>query len=172
MPNGKPGDVVPDDPPIRRATTVAAPVERAFAAFVERMGAWWPREYTWSEDALSAVVVEPRQGGRWYERAGDGREAEWGRVLAWEPPRHVVLTWQIRPDRAPEPDPAKASEVDVRFTPDGAASTRVEVEHRAFARHGEGAKAYRAGMDSEAGWPRLLALYAAWVASAKEGGGE
>jgi hypothetical protein len=34
------------------------------------------------------------------------------------------------------------------------------LEHRAFARHGEKANAYREGMASPAGWPSMLERYA------------
>ena len=149
------------DDAIRHAVTVPASVEDAFAAFTERMADWWPPEYTWSGAALSAVEVEPRAGGRWYERDTRGAEQAWGTVRAWEPPRRVVLSWGISPARLPEPDPSRASEVEVRFHPEGG-GTRVELEHRGFARHGaEGAAGYRAGMDSAAGWPAILARFAA-----------
>ena len=146
---------------VRRAVTVPVPADRAFAVFTEEMSSWWPREYTWSEEDLDAVVVEPRQGGRWFERDRDGREWEdWGRVLTWHPPRRVVLTWQISPERTAETDPARASELEVRFEPEGE-STRVELEHRAFDRHGRGAEAYRDGMDSPEGWTKIVERYVA-----------
>jgi uncharacterized protein YndB with AHSA1/START domain len=81
-------------------------------------------------------------------------------VLAWEPPARLVLAWQIAPDRAPEPSPARTSEIEVRFQPSGPSATRVELEHRGFARHGEGGQAYRRGLASPAGWPFMLDRYA------------
>lgn len=150
------------DDAIRHAVTVPAPPERAFAAFTERMAEWWPREYTWAEAALEHVGMEPRAGGRWYERDTRGAEQAWGSVRAWEPPRRVVLSWGISPTRLPEEDPSHASEIEVRFHPEGGGVTRVELEHRDFARHGEDVAAdYRAGMDSRAGWPAILARFAA-----------
>lgn len=147
---------------IVHAVTVPASADDAFAAFTGRMAEWWPPEYTWSEAALAHIAMEPRAGGRWYERDTRGAEQAWGTVRAWEPPRSVVLSWQISPARLPEPDPSRASEIEVRFTADGAGATRVEVEHRGFARHGEEvADAYRAGMDSPQGWPAILARFAA-----------
>lgn len=146
---------------IVHAVTVPASPDDAFAAFTGRMAEWWPPEYTWSGAALAHVGMEPRAGGRWYERDTRGAEQAWGAVRAWEPPRRVVLSWQISPARQPEPDASRASEVEARFTPDGH-GTRVEVEHRHFVRHGaDVADAYRAGMDSPQGWPAILSRFAA-----------
>lgn len=132
--------------------------ERAFAAFVN-LGRWWPREYTWSQDVLQTIGIEPRLGGACFERGPHGFECDWGRVLVWEPPGRIVFSWQIAFDRTPEPDPARASEVEVRFTEE-ALGTRVALAHRAFARHGGKAAAYREGMGSTQGWPMMLERYA------------
>ncbi|HET8726192.1 MAG TPA: SRPBCC domain-containing protein, partial [Alphaproteobacteria bacterium] len=82
-------------------------------------------------------------------------------VLAWEPPHRLVLAWQISPRREPEPDPARASEVEVRFASEGPSVTRVAFEHRGFANHGADADGYRAGLDSAQGWTFILDRYAA-----------
>jgi uncharacterized protein YndB with AHSA1/START domain len=146
---------------VSRTLSVPVPPEQAFAAFAERMGTWWPRENTLGRDAFETVVIEPAAGGRWLERTSHGGESEWGRVLAWDPPRRIVLTWQMTPQGLPEPDPGKASEVEVRFVPEGTAATRVELEHRAFERHGDdGAAVWQAGMASPEGWTKILRRYA------------
>lgn len=134
---------------------VPVPPDRAFAAFAD-LGAWWPPEYTWSRDVLQEIAIEPREGGHCYEVGPYGFRCDFGRVLAWEPGRRIAFTWQISPRREPEPDPARASEVEVRFG-DG----RVELEHRGFERHGPGADEYAAAMGGEHGWPLILARYAA-----------
>jgi uncharacterized protein YndB with AHSA1/START domain len=152
----------PGDEPIREAVTVPVPVDQAFAAFAD-LARWWPREYTWAADTLEDIGIEPREGGLCYERGPHSFTCHWGRVLAWEPPTRLVITWQIAPDRVPEPNPAKASEVEVRFHPAEPSGARVELEHRALARHGDGADAYRQGMASPAGWPHILGRYAATV---------
>lgn len=90
-----------------------------------------------------------------------GFRCDWGRVLAAERPKRLRFTWQIGPSREPVPDPERASVVDVRFLAEGADSTRVEVEHHAFERHGEAAQGYRDALASEQGWPYMLGRYAA-----------
>jgi uncharacterized protein YndB with AHSA1/START domain len=82
-------------PPIRGTITVHVPVERAFRVFTDSFGAWWPPEYHIGHADMADAILEPSEGGRWYERGVDGSECEWGRVLAWEPPHRLVVTWQI-----------------------------------------------------------------------------
>jgi uncharacterized protein YndB with AHSA1/START domain len=145
---------------VRRAVMVEAPVERAFTVFTDGFASWWPHEYSIGAQPMQTAVIEPRQGGRMYERAADGSECVWGQVLAWEPPNRLVLTWQITHEWQPEPDPGKASELEVRFAAEGPGKTRVELEHRGFERHGEGGKAIYDTVSSDGGWGRLLEMYA------------
>ncbi|MEV0155369.1 SRPBCC family protein [Micromonospora sp. NPDC050686] len=143
---------------LRTVLLAPAPTEQAFAVFTGALTDWWVHEYTWSgPQALAELGMEPRAGGMLYEIGPYGFRADWGRVLTWDPPRRLVFTWQIGPDRAPLPDPARASEVEVIFEPDGDGRTRVEVEHRHFDRHGEAAEGYRQALT--AGWAELLSRY-------------
>lgn len=80
---------------VRKSVTVNAAPERAFKVFNERMGAWWPHQNSIGSAPIADVVIEPRIGGRWFERGEDGSESEWGKVLAWNPPSGLVLAWQI-----------------------------------------------------------------------------
>ena len=141
--------------------TVPFPPERAFAMFCEGMTSWWPPEYTWAQRTLEEIAIEPREGGHCYERGPHGFRCDWGRVVTCEPPAKIAFTWQISPQRVPQPDPAKASLVEVRFEPEGENGTRVALAHRHFARHGEGAEDYEAAMSSPQGWPLLLEKFAA-----------
>ena len=143
---------------VHRSVVVEAPPDRAFATFTDGFATWWPMEshHTGPVDAETAVI-EPREGGRWYERGVDGSEEDWGRVLVWEPPSRLVLAWQLSSEF--RYDPSFLTEVEVRFTPEDG-GTRVELEHRGFERLGEGAEALRAPVDSEGGWTGLLARYA------------
>jgi len=152
-----------DEQPIRRAVRVHAPPERAFSVFADGLATWWPREYSWAGAVVDTIAIEPREGGRCFERGPYGFSCDWGRVLIWEPPQRLAFTWQITPERLPQPDPAKASEVDVSFSPEGS-GTDVSLEHRGFERHGEGSAEYRIGMDMPEGWMLLLERYRAAVA--------
>jgi uncharacterized protein YndB with AHSA1/START domain len=144
---------------VRQCAVVAAPPERAFAVFTEGMSSWWPLQtHTIGAAPAAATVIEPRAGGRWYERGDDGSECDWGRVLAWEPPHRVVLSWEISADW--QADPGLHTEVEVRFEPDGAGSTRVELEHRGLEAFGARTAEMRGVFDSEGGWRGLLARYA------------
>jgi uncharacterized protein YndB with AHSA1/START domain len=149
------------DAPVRRAITVSVPPREAFEAFTERFADWYPPEYTWSGEVLETIGIEPREGSLCFERGPHGFRCDWGRVLAWDPPDRLVLAWQVSPKREPQPNPAQASEIEIRFECEDPSATRVEFEHRGFARHGEGAGEYRDAMDSEQGWDYILGRYAA-----------
>jgi uncharacterized protein YndB with AHSA1/START domain len=146
--------------PVRASVTVRAPRERAFDLFTVGLGVWWPREFSWSQDKLEEIGLEPREDGFAYERGPYGFTVHWGRVTEWEPPDRLVFLWQIAGDRTPQPDPEKASEVEVRFAEqDG--GTRVDVEHGAWERHGDGAREYRDGFEQAGAWPLALERFAA-----------
>lgn len=147
--------------PIRRTLTVPVEMDRAFRLFTDELASWWPQEYTWAKNVLETIAIEPQQGGRCFERGPHGFHSDWGRVLVWDPPLRLVLTWQISPERVPEPDPARASEIEVRFIEEDSSTTRVELEHRHLDRHGENARMYRDGLGSPHGWSYILDRYAA-----------
>jgi uncharacterized protein YndB with AHSA1/START domain len=149
---------------IRHQITVAAPIERAFAVFTEDFGAFKPREHNLLDAEIAETVFEPRVGGHVYDRGVDGSECRWARVLAYEPPRRVMISWDISPRWQVETDPDRTSEVEVRFVAEGADRTRVELEHRHLDRHGDGWEAVREGVDAEGGWPLYLRRYAEVVA--------
>jgi uncharacterized protein YndB with AHSA1/START domain len=146
---------------VRHEIVVNAPIERAFNVFTEGYQTWNPPEHHIGEADIETSVMEPREGGRWYEIGVDGSECDWGRVLAWEPPNRVVLSWQISPQWKYEPDASRASEVEVRFVALGDNETRVELEHRNLDRHGEGWEGVSEAVGSPNGWPGALRLYKA-----------
>jgi len=157
MQQTKSGDFDPNG--VRKVTIVRAPPALAWRVFTERMGAWWPLA-NYKIGAAKAVdaVIEPRVGGRWYERGDDGSTCDWGRVLSWEPPSRLVLSWDISADW--QPDPTLKTEIEVRFIPDGKDSTRVELEHRHLDRYGPRRDEMRHIFDTEGDWGKLLALFA------------
>jgi uncharacterized protein YndB with AHSA1/START domain len=144
---------------VRKAITVAASPERAFRVFTEQFGVWWPKEYSIGAADMVDMVVEPRVGGRWYEIGVDGSECDTGWVTAYEPPGRLVLAWHLDGNWEYDPDPAHASEVEVRFIADGDGHTRVELEHRHFERHATGGHLVRGAVGSPDGWTRCLTGY-------------
>jgi uncharacterized protein YndB with AHSA1/START domain len=150
---------------VHRTLTVAAPLDRAFTVFTERIGSWWPLQpYSIGAEPAVEAVMEPRAGGRWFERAASGAECDWGHVRVWEPPHRVVLTWEISADW--QPDPAATSEVEVRFAAEGDGRTRVDLEHRGIETYAERANEMRDIFGSDNGWAGLLRPYAAAVEAA------
>jgi uncharacterized protein YndB with AHSA1/START domain len=149
---------------VRKSVTVDADRERAFDVFTARHGTWWPSTYHIGTSAYRTAVIEPFVGGRWFERGVDGAEADWGKVLVWDPPQRLVLAWQITPDFQFDPD--LVTEIDVRFEAIGPNQTRVELEHRYFDRFGARAAEMRAIFDSGGvpgapqGWAGILREFA------------
>jgi uncharacterized protein YndB with AHSA1/START domain len=146
---------------VRKSVVVEAAPERAFTAFTERFGDFKPREHNLLGSPITETVFEPHVGGHIYDRGEDGSECRWARVLAYEPPSRVVFSWDIGPTWQLETDPENASEVEVRFVPEGPDRTRVELEHRNIDRHGPGWEAVFEGVDGDGGWPLYLDRYAA-----------
>jgi uncharacterized protein YndB with AHSA1/START domain len=144
---------------VRKSITVDASQEHAFKVWTEGFDSWWPRAHHIGEAEMAEAIIEPRTGGRWYERGVDGSECDWGKVLAWDAPHRLMLSWHLDGEWAYDPDPAHASEVEVTFTPTGD-GTRVELTHRHFERHGVTADALREGVSSDGGWGGLLKAYA------------
>src|SRR5438309_8569901 len=123
---------------VRESIVVNAPIERAFSFFTEDIGSWWSPDHHIIEAPLAEMVFEPHVGGFVYDRGVDGSECRWARVLAYEPPDRVVISWDISPRWQLEADRDKASEVEVRFIAESPERTRVQLEHRNLDRHGGG----------------------------------
>jgi uncharacterized protein YndB with AHSA1/START domain len=145
---------------VRTQVVVEAPIERAFRVFTEEFGSFKPPEHNLLGADIAETVFEPRVGGHLYDRGVDGSECRWARVLAYEPPNRVVISWDISPRWQLESDLEKTSEVEVRFLSETPERTRVELEHRALERHGEGWEAVREGVGGEGGWPLYLQRFA------------
>jgi uncharacterized protein YndB with AHSA1/START domain len=146
--------------PVRKSIVVNTAIERAFTLFIEQFDAIKPREHNLLRVPIAHSIFEPRVGGHIYDVGIDGTRCEWSRVLAYEPPSRVVFSWDIGPTWQLEADPAKTSEVEVRFIAESDHRTRVELEHRHLDRHGPGWQAVVDGVDGDAGWPLYLSRYA------------
>ena len=145
---------------VRKSIIVQADVQHAFEVFTDDVDGWWPRDHHIGDSPMKRVIIEGRVGGRCYTELQDGTDCDWGQVLAWEPPRRFVLAWQITLQWKYQPDLARSSEVEVRFTPLSGGRTRVDLEHRHLERHGPGFEGMRSAVDSPNGWNSTLARYA------------
>jgi uncharacterized protein YndB with AHSA1/START domain len=145
--------------PVTVSAAVGVGPVRAFQLFTEHFDAWWPRGHHIGAADLQRGVIEPFVGGRWYEVGVDGSTCEWGRVLVWEPPARLVLSWHLDGTWSYNPDPKRASEVEVRFEPLPDGSTTVTLEHRGLERM-VGAAGARGALGSEGGWPGIVAGFA------------
>lgn len=150
----------PELPVLEGKATVALPLERAFAFFTESFGSWWPAAYHIGAVEMADAIIEPRVGGRWYELGIDGTECDWGRVLTWEPPHRLVVTWQITGHWQFDPDPARASEIEFRFTAEGPEQTTVTLEHRHLDRLVDGKAIADTIVEQGGGWSTVLELFA------------
>ncbi|MCA1831256.1 MAG: SRPBCC family protein [Actinomycetota bacterium] len=138
--------------PIRKVVTVNCSVERAFRVFTAELGTWWPlNSHSIGDENAVTAVIEPKAGGRVFERWNDGSEHSWGAVLAWEPPHRFAISWR------PNPGALAPTEVEVAFVEEDGA-TRVYLEHRGWERLGARASAARAQYDG--GWPVVLGKFA------------
>jgi uncharacterized protein YndB with AHSA1/START domain len=152
--------VIPD---VRKSVSVPVSAEEAFRVFAERALEWWPATHRLVADR-DAIVFEPWVGGRWFERGAGGSERDWGRVLAWEPPHRLVVSWRINGRWQPIDDDERASEIDVTFSSTGPDTTAVELAHVKLHRHGADATAiHRAIAGPSPG--ETLASYARVVAA-------
>ena len=145
---------------VTQSVVVEAPIAHAFKVFTEDFGSFKPREHNMLAVPIAQTVFEPWVGGHVYDRGVDGSECRWARVLAYEPPERVVLSWDIGPRWQIETNPDMTSEWEVRFTAETANRTRVELEHRKLERHGQGWEGVRDGVAGDRGWPLYLQRFA------------
>jgi uncharacterized protein YndB with AHSA1/START domain len=152
------------DTAVRTSIVVEAPAAETFRVFTEDIGSWWSPDHHILGGELAEMVFEPRAGGHVFDRGVDGSECRWARVLAFEPPVRLVISWDIDLEWKLETDPDRTSEVEVRFTAQGPERTLVELEHRNIDRHGEGWENMRGAVGSAGGWPAGLQAFAARLA--------
>ena len=95
---------------VSKDIVVDAPIEEAFRVFTARFGDFKPREHNLLGAPITETVFEPEVGGHIFDRAEDGSECHWARILAYEPPSRVLFSWDIGPTWQLEQDPDNASE--------------------------------------------------------------
>ena len=143
---------------VRRQIVVPADRQRAFEVFTARMTDWWPSAHHIGSAPIAEIVIEPREGGRWYTRHEDGSTTYTGVVVAWEPGERLVVTWQIGADWRYHAE--LVTTVEVRFVAEGPGRTRVELEHRDLERFGPEAERMRQTFSEPGAWTGTLAAYA------------
>jgi uncharacterized protein YndB with AHSA1/START domain len=149
---------------------VKASPDRAFAAFVNEIGAWWQTNplFAFTPRDPGVLAFEPGAGGRLTTTLPTGVVFEIGKIRAWEPPRRLVFGW-----RQAAFAPGQDTEVEVRFEQVGE-ETRVTVEHSGWdtvpaehvARHGFPNALFLTRHGEW--WQRLLGSYKVKVGSAEE----
>jgi uncharacterized protein YciI/uncharacterized protein YndB with AHSA1/START domain len=150
--------MIHDVPPIQKQLLVPTTQERAFRVFAQGIDRWWPREHHIGSSPMRETIIEPRLGGRWYSLCEDGSECDVGKVLVWDPPNRLVLSWQITANW--QFDASFVTEVEVSFHREGPRATRVEFEHRHLERYLDAAAAIRGQLDEPNGWHGTLEGYA------------
>lgn len=145
-------------PPVVKTVTVRAAPARAFELFADNLARWWPlAQFHTAPDPVDCAI-EPRVGGRVFERGADGRETAWGTVLVYEPPHRLAFSWLIG-----GLSPEEAQQIDIRFAP-AESGTRVELSHTGWEKLGDRAAALRERYDG--GWATLIERFAEYANAA------
>lgn len=145
--------------PVMKNIRVPLSKENAFHKFVYELNEWWPKEYTWSGDKLEEITIEPKENGLCSETGPYHFRCDWGRVTKFEVNKEIGLKWQISPQRVPEPDPAKASDISIRFESKNGSGTELTLQHTNFENHGKGGEDYQKAMNTPQGWEYILNKY-------------
>ncbi len=144
-------DVVTDPyAPVVKVVTVPVPATEAFRAFTEGLETWWPfATHSTADVEHGAVTFGGAVGEQVLELHPDGGREVWGTLTRWSPPELLAMTWH------PGNDPARATELEVRFseTSDG---TRVHLRHTGWEARDDGAAARS---DYDSGWDKVLGHY-------------
>jgi hypothetical protein len=148
--------------PVLKTIEVRCAREHAFKVFTACVDRWWKRDFSVNPTraAIAEVVLEPRAGGRWFERGADGSECDWGHVMLWDPPARLVVAWKVTAEGKYQAEPH--TEVEVAFAEVSTGVTRVTLEHRRLEALGAAAEVARTRING--GWGALLELFAAEAA--------
>lgn len=144
--------------PVRKQVVVNASQEHCFKVFTEGLDRWWPRQHHIGTTPMKKAVLETKPGGRWYAISEDGSECDTGRVLTWDPPRRLVLSWQINAQWKFDPD--FMTEIELLFVAEGPKKTLVTMEHRHLDAYGPAAAEIRKSISAPTGWPAIVETFA------------
>lgn len=131
---------------VRKTVTVPVGADEAWRIFVEHPMEWWPAHHVFVEERC-ALTIEPRVGGRYYEQGADGSVVDWGRIVEWDAPRRLTMTWRMGPGWRPVHDDDAASLIVVEVTALDDDHAEVALTHAALERHGSAAAAIHAALD-------------------------
>jgi len=145
--------------PVVKEVSVNASAEHAFKVFTDGIDRWWPRQHHIGQSPLKTEVLETRLGGRWYGISEDGSECNIGKVLVWDPPTRLVLSWQLTAEW--KFDPNFLTEIEVTFTAEGPMKTKVVLEHRKLDAYGPAAPAIREMIGADTGWGLIVGNFVA-----------
>ena len=149
---------------VRKHVFVNVSQAEAFAIFTEDVGQWWPlATHHVGEGTPAKVVLEPFVNGRWFERALDAAEHDWGTILAIEPPSRLVIAWHANHIN---PRALESTEVEILFVPEELDMIRLELEHRYLERYGDWSTKMYSLLDGDDGWDLILRRFAAACAAA------
>ncbi len=137
--------------PLRLSYEIDCTAEHAFDVWTTQLSMWWPRGHSASGDPDTRVVLEPRLGGRIFERTSDGTEIDWGEITRWSPPSQLGYVWHIGRDRT------DATDVELSFVDIGGGRTRLDIVHTGWERLGEAGVAFRQANTN--GWDSLIPRY-------------
>jgi len=135
-------------PPVVKAVSVRVTPARAFELFARDLALWWPLQQFHTGPDPATCAIEPRVGGRVFERAANGHETSWGTIVAYDPPHRLAFSWIVG---GLSPDEAQL--VNISFTPEGS-GTRVELTHSGWEKLGDAAASLRERYDR--GWATLI----------------
>ena len=139
--------------PLRLSYEIDCSPEHAFEVWTARVSAWWPKDHSASGDPGTRVVLEPREGGRIFERTSDGTEIDWGQITVWSPPVRLGYVWHINRDRS------DATDVELTFVDLGDGTTRLDIVHSGWERLGSKGRDWREANTS--GWSALIPNFVA-----------
>ena len=134
--------------PLRLSYEIRCSPEHAFEVWTTRVSKWWPKGHSASGNPETLVVLEPREGGRIFERTPDGTEIDWGQITLWSPPRRLGYVWHIARDRS------DATDVELTFVDLGDGTTRLDIVHAGWQRLGAEGPAWREANTD--GWSALI----------------